>query len=483
MELNQMTISELSDGLAKKKWTSRQLTEACLNRIETQKEINAFNTVCKEQALKQADETDARIGRGEKLSPIAGIPVAVKDNIATDGIRTTCSSKMLENFIPPYDAYVVKKLKENGAVIIGKTNMDEFAMGSSNETSYFGGVLNPVDKTRVPGGSSGGSAAAVADSEAIASLGSDTGGSIRQPASLCGVVGLKPTYGSVSRYGLIAFASSLDQIGTFTRSVRDAALMLNVITGHDPMDSTSADAGQKDYTANIERGVKGMKIGVAKEFFLQGLCDEVESTVKGALKTLEKAGAEIVDISIPYMDEMLSVYYIISSAEAASNLARFDGVKYGFRADKTTDIVDLYTKSRSQGFGDEVKRRIMLGNYVLSSGYYDAYYLKALKVRTLIMRAYRKAFEKCDIIASPTSPCTAFRIGEKCGSPTQMYLSDIYTVSSNIIGSPALSIPCGVDSQKLPVGLQLIGKPFQEEDILTAAQTFEAGGAAQWITK
>lgn len=482
MEINTMNIREMSELLAKKQVSSTELTKTCLKKIEAD-QINSFNTVCTELALKKAGEVDKRLAKGEKLSPLAGIPVAVKDNMCTEGIRTTCSSKMLENYIPPYDATVVKNLKEHDAVIIGKVNMDEFAMGSSNETSYFGNVLNPVDKARVPGGSSGGSAASVAASEAFASLGSDTGGSIRQPASLCGIVGLKPTYGLVSRYGLIAFASSLDQIGPFTRSVYDSALMLNVLAGHDAKDSTSVDMPKIDYTKSINGSVKGVKIGVDQSFFMEGLDQESEKSIKDAIKAYETAGAEIVDITVPYMHEMLSVYYIISSAEAASNLARFDGVKYGYRAEKFSDIVDLYVKSRTEGFGDEVKRRIMLGNYVLSSGYYDAYYLKALKVRTLVTESYNKAFERCDVIASPSSPCTAFKFGEKSGNPLQMYLSDYYTVSSNIVGCPAISVPCGKDKNGLPIGLQLIAKPFNEGAIFNVADYLENNGGAKWITR
>jgi aspartyl-tRNA(Asn)/glutamyl-tRNA(Gln) amidotransferase subunit A len=394
---------------------------------------------------------------------------------------TTCSSKILKGYVPPYNATVIEKLNEAGAVILGKTNMDEFAMGSSNETSCNGNVLNPRDKTRVPGGSSGGSAASVAGDLAFGALGSDTGGSIRQPAALCGIVGLKPTYGVVSRYGLIAFGSSLDQIGPMTKTVEDAAILLNAICGYDRKDSTSQNIDYPDYTKALKGGVKGLKIGVPKEYFGDGLDKNVKDPVKDAIKTFEKGGAEIVDVSLPCTDVGLSVYYIIACAEAASNLARFDGIKYGYRADNYDDLIDLYVKTRSEGFGAEVKRRIMLGNYVLSSGYYDAYYKKALKVRTLIKKDFAEAFEKCDLILGPTSPCTAFKFGEKNEDPLCMYMSDVYTVNINIAGIPAISIPCGKAGTDMPVGLQLSAKPFDESKIFRAAQYFEESEGV-WTT-
>lgn len=476
MKLNEYSLLEISKKLNDGEVTSEELTKACLSQIDATSNLNALNTVCSEMALEKAKEVDKKRASGEKLSTLAGVPIVIKDNIVTKGIRTTCSSKMLENFVPPYNATVVDKLSDLDAVIVGKANMDEFAMGSSNETSYFGKVLNPVDTTCVPGGSSGGSACTVASKQVFASLGSDTGGSIRQPASLCGIVGLKPTYGLVSRYGLIAFASSLDQIGPFTRTVKDSAVMLNAISGHDEKDSTSVDIKKTDYLSCIKGDIKGLRIGICKDLFIDGLNSEIKEKINNAIDFYKNNGAEIVDIKLPYINEMLSVYYIISSAEAASNLARFDGVKYGYRAKKFSDIVDLYIKSRTEGFGSEVKRRIMLGNYVLSSGYYDAYYLKALKVKTLVKQAYDKAFESCDVILSPTSPCTAFKIGEKVDDPVTMYLSDVYTVSSNITGNPAISIPCGFDSKGLPIGMQLIGKPFSEGTLFNVADFFESKG-------
>jgi aspartyl-tRNA(Asn)/glutamyl-tRNA(Gln) amidotransferase subunit A len=408
-----------------------------------------------------------------RTGKLAGIPVTIKDNICVKGEDTTCGSRILKGFKPPYDATVIRKLKEAGAVLMGKANMDEFAFGSSCETSCYGATRNPWDLERIPGGSSGGSAAAVASDETIMALGSDTGGSIRQPAALCGVVGLKPTYGRVSRYGLIAFASSLDQIGPITKDVTDSALLLSVIAGYDEMDSTSVDIPVPDYTKSLVKNVKGLRIGVPKEYFVEGLDKEVEASVKKAIALYKDLGASIVDISLPHTEYAVSTYYIIGPAEASSNLARFDGVQYGFRAEGAKDLIDMYTKTRSQGFGDEAKRRILLGTYCLSSGYYDAYYLKAQKVRTKIKEDFENAFKVCDCIVTPTSPTAAFKIGEKADDPLGMYLSDIYTIPANLAGLPGISIPCGFTSGGLPVGLQLIAKPFDEEMIFRTAFTFE----------
>lgn len=481
MELYEYSLSEISAKLKNKEISSVETTKCCLDRIK-KSNLNAFNYIAEEQALANAQKADEILAKGENLSPLTGVPIAVKDNICTEDMPTTCSSKILEGYRPPYSASVVKKLKNAGAVILGKTNMDEFAMGSSNETSYFGCALNPHDNERVPGGSSGGSAASVGGNLAYAALGSDTGGSIRQPAALCGVVGLKPTYGTVSRYGLIAFGSSLDQIGPMTRTVKDSAIMLNALSGYDSMDSTSQNITYPDYTNALKGDVKGLKIGVPKEYFGEGITDEVKEPVLKAIKAFEKGGAEIVEISLPCTDVGLSVYYIIACAEACSNLARFDGIKYGYRTKSFDDLIDLYTKTRTEGFGAEVKRRIMLGNYVLSSGYYDAYYNKALKVRTLIKQDFQQAFEKCDIIAGPTSPCTAFKLGEKSEDPLCMYLSDVYTVNVNIAGIPAISVPCGKDNNNMPVGLQLTGKAFDECSILNAAHYYETAEGT-WNTK
>jgi aspartyl-tRNA(Asn)/glutamyl-tRNA(Gln) amidotransferase subunit A len=474
MKLCELTAHELKDMLRKGETSSREITESVLDRIqEVEEKVKAYVTIDREGALKQADEIDEKLKQGEQLPPLAGIPIALKDNMCTKGLKTTCSSKILENFVPPYDATVVAKLKENGAVIIGKTNMDEFAMGSSTENSAFFNTANPWDLTTVPGGSSGGSAAAVAADEAVMALGSDTGGSIRQPAALCGVVGLKPTYGFVSRYGLIAFASSLDQIGPITRDVTDCALLMNVICGHDPRDSTSADVKVPDFTRFLRNDVKGLRIGIPKEYFPEGINPEVEKAVINAGKLLEELGAEIIEISLPHTDYALADYYIIAPAEASSNLARYDGIQYGYRSQDYDDLIDLYKKTRSEGFGPEVKRRIMLGTYALSSGYYDAYYLKALKVRTLVKQDFDRAFEKVDCIISPTSPTPAFKMGEKVDDPLAMYLSDVFTLPVNMAGIAGISIPCGFSKEGLPIGLQVIGKPFDEGTIIQVAYTFE----------
>jgi len=451
-----------------------ELTKAQLDRIEkVDQKVESYITVCHDEALKKAEEIQKKIDSGEINSPLAGIPMAIKDNICTKGVTTTCASRMLYNFVPPYNATVVEKLNSQGAVLVGKVNLDEFAMGGSTENSYFKKTKNPWDLERVPGGSSGGSAAAVAAGEAVFALGSDTGGSIRQPASFCGVVGMKPTYGRVSRFGLVAFASSLDQIGPLTKDVTDCALVLNAITGHDPMDSTSADIEFPDYTKSLINDVKGMKIGIPEEYIGEGLNPEVKNAVMNAVKVFEQLGAQCETFSLPVTEYAIPAYYLISSAEASSNLARYDGIKYGFRAEKYTDLLDLYKQTRSEGFGTEVKRRIMLGTYALSSGYYDAYYKKAQQVRTLIKNGFDKAFEKYDVIIGPTAPTTAYKIGEKVNNPLEMYLGDIYTVSVNIAGLPGMVIPCGMDSKGLPVGLQLIAKAFDEATLLRAAYTFE----------
>lgn len=474
MDLHKLTVHELSEMLKNKKISSVELTKMFLDRIDAvDGKVDSYLTVCKEDAIKRAKIVQDKIDKGQATSRLAGIPMAIKDNICTEGIKTTCASKMLYNFIPPYDATVSKKLYDQDTVLLGKLNMDEFAMGSSTENSHFKKTKNPWDLERVPGGSSGGSAAAVASSQAGFTLGSDTGGSIRQPASFCGVVGLKPTYGAVSRYGLVAFASSLDQIGSITKDVTDAAYVMNAIVGHDPMDSTSANVSYPDYTSFLRNDIKGLKIGVPKEYMSTGIHPDVKKSAEEAIKVLEKLGAEVEEFSLSITEYAIPAYYIIASAEASSNLARYDGIKYGFRSEKFTDLLDLYKKTRSEGFGFEVKRRIMLGTYALSSGYYDAYYKKALQVRTLIKNQFDDAFKKYDLIIGPTTPNTAFKFGEKSENPLEMYLEDIYTVSVNIAGLPGISIPCGLDSDNLPIGLQIIGKPFDEGTLLRAAYTFE----------
>ena len=474
VELNTLTIHEIKDLLAKKEVKAEEVASACFSRVENvDNKVDSFLTLNKENAINTAREIQKKLDNGENAGTLAGIPAALKDNMCTTGIKTTCASKILENFIPPYDATVVKKLKAEGTILMGKLNMDEFAMGGSTENSYFKKTRNPWDLERVPGGSSGGSAAAVAADEVIFALGSDTGGSIRQPASFCGVVGLKPTYGAVSRYGLVAFASSLDQIGPLTKDVEDCAIVLNAISGYDKMDSTSADIKYPDYTKSLVNDVKGLKIGIPKEFVGEGLNSEVKDAVLASAKKLESLGAVIEEFSMPINEYAIPAYYMIACAEASSNLARFDGIKYGFRAENYTDLVDLYRQSRSEGFGDEVKRRIMLGTYALSSGYYDAYYNKALKVRTLIKDEFDNAFTKYDCILGPTAPTTAYKIGEKSENPLEMYLGDIYTVSVNIAGLPGLVVPCGFDGKGLPIGMQLIGKPFGEGTLLQVGYTFE----------
>jgi len=473
MKLYQMTAHQLHQLLLRKEVTSREITESVLRRVEeVEGRIHAYITLTPEMALEQSAAADLRIQKGE-AGPMTGIPLAIKDVICTQGVRTTCGSHILENFIPPYDATVTQKLKAAGAVFIGKANMDEFAMGSSTENSSFGPTRNPWDLDRIPGGSSGGSAAAVAADECIVSLGSDTGGSIRQPAACCGIVGMKPTYGRVSRYGLVAFASSLDQIGPFGKDVRDTALLLNAISGHEPRDSTSVDLPVPDYTQALVEDVRGMVLGVPRETFGQGVDPEVAGSVREAIEVLKRLGAKTVDVSLPHSDYALAVYYIIAPCEASSNLARYDGVKYGFRARGTEDLLDMYQETRWQGFGAEVKRRIMLGTYALSAGYYDAYYLKASRVRTLIRKDFEEAFQKCDALILPTAPTPAFRVGEKVDDPLQMYLSDIFTIPCNLAGLPGLSLPCGFTGKGLPVGLQILGNFFQEEKILRVAWAYE----------
>jgi len=473
MELFDLTIHQMRAGLAAKRFSSVEATRAMLERIQaTEPAINAFITVTPEQALADAEAADRRIAAGDAL-PLTGIPLAVKDIFLTEGVRTTCGSRILAEFIPPYSATSWERLRSQGAVLLGKLNQDEFAMGSSNESSAYGTTRNPWDTNRIPGGSSGGSAAAIAARQATATLGTDTGGSIRQPASHCGCVGLKPTYGRVSRYGVIAYASSLDQVGPMTRDVADCALLLGAVAGLDPKDSTSVDIPVPDYGAALGNGVKGLKIGLPKEYFIHGLAPEVQSAMDAAIATYRSLGAEFVDISLPHTDYAVATYYLIATAEASSNLARYDGVRFGHRSSQADNLIDMMTQSRSEGFGAEVKRRIMIGTYALSSGYYDAYYVKAQKVRTLIMRDFTRAFELVDLILTPVAPTPAFAIGEKVNDPLQMYLSDIFTIPVNLAGTCAMSLPAGFSPDGLPIGLQLIGKPFGEASILSAAHAFE----------
>ena len=474
MKLYEQPAHVLHDMLVKKEITALQLTEAVLARIdEVEGDVKAYLTITRDEAIAQAKAVDEKIAKGEDISFLEGIPGAIKDNICTKGVKTTCASQILKNFVPPYNATVMEKLNAENPVILGKVNLDEFAMGGSTENSSFGVTHNPWNLDCVPGGSSGGSAAAVAAGTAIWALGSDTGGSIRQPASFCGVVGMKPTYGRVSRYGLVAYASSLDQIGPLTKDVTDCAHILNIIAGRDEMDSTSVDAAVPDYTKALVKDVKGLKIGLPKEYFVKGMDPEVEGAVKAAVKELEAQGAEVVEISLPHTDYAISTYYLIAPAEAATNLARYDGVSYGERAEDAVDLVDMMTKTRSQYFGEEVKRRIMIGNYALSAGYYDAYYLKALKVRRLVKEDYDKAFEKVDVIICPTAPSVAYKIGEHISNPLEMYLQDACTVPLNLAGLPGISLPCGYSSSKMPIGMQIIGKALDEETLLRVAYTYE----------
>jgi aspartyl-tRNA(Asn)/glutamyl-tRNA(Gln) amidotransferase subunit A len=474
--LNQHTITELTALLERRKVSAREVMQACLDRIErVDGRIHAFISIDIADALAQADAADKALAAGaaHRGQPLLGIPIGVKDVLAVRNQPLNCGSRILGGFISPYSATAIENLQRAGAVVFGRLNMDEFAMGSSTENSAFGPTHNPWDTTRIPGGSSGGSAAAVAADECIAALGSDTGGSIRQPAALCGCVGLKPTYGRVSRFGLVAFASSLDQIGPFAREVRDAALMLRAISGQDPRDSTSVPQPVPDYAAALDGRIKGVKLGLAKEYMVGGLDPEVSTAVHDAVRQFEKLGAEIVEISLPHTDFAVATYYIVATAEASSNLARFDGIRYGLRVEGR-DVIDLYCKSRGAGFGAEVKRRIILGASVLSSGYHDAYYLRAQKVRTLIRRDFLEAFQKVDAIVTPTSPTAAFKLGEKADDPLQMYLSDIFTISCNLAGICGLSLPCGFTADpKLPIGLQLLGKPFGEEMLLQLAHAYE----------
>ncbi len=474
MDITELTVHELQEKLKNKEITVTEITKAYTDRInEKEKDVQAFVTTLTDEAIEKSKEIQEKIEKGEITGELAGIPIGIKDNLCTKGIKTTCSSRMLENFISPYDATVIEKINNENMIDLGKLNMDEFAMGGSTETSYFKKTRNPWNLDKVPGGSSGGSAAAVASNMVPWALGSDTGGSIRQPSSFCGVVGLKPTYGLVSRYGLVAFASSLDQIGPITKDVTDSAILLNLIAGHDEKDTTSVDIPKKDYVKALTGDVKGLKIAVPKEFFGEGINEEVKDSLMKAVETYKKLGAEVEEVSLDIAKYSLATYYIIACAEASSNLGRFDGIRYTYRTPEFKSLKDIYKKSRSEGFGDEVKRRIILGTYVLSSGYYDAYYKKAQQVRTLVTNKFNEVFENYDIILTPTSPTVAFGIGEKSGNPLEMYLADICTVSVNIAGLPGISIPCGVDSQGMPIGMQLIGNKFCEETILNTAYTFE----------
>jgi aspartyl-tRNA(Asn)/glutamyl-tRNA(Gln) amidotransferase subunit A len=473
-DLHSLGIDGVRTALQQRETTAQALAEAHYARIEEEDgQIGAFLTLSRDRCLAQADRIDRAAAEGKPLPPLAGVPVGIKDVMATRGVRTTAGSKILEKFIPPYDCTAVARLEEAGALVLGKLNCDEFAMGSSNENSAFHPVHNPRDLTRVPGGSSGGSAAAVGAGMAVAALGSDTGGSIRQPASFCGVVGLKPTYGRVSRYGLIAFASSLDHIGPLARTVKDAAMVLQVIAGHDPMDSTSADLPVHDYVAELDKPIHGLKLGVAKEYFGEGLDDDVRQAVESAIDKLKRLGCEIVPVSLPHTAYAIPAYYLIAAAEASSNLERYDGVRYSHRSQGAKTLSEMYRRSRDEGFGTEVKRRIMVGTYALSAGYYDAYYLKAQKVRTLLARDFGEAFRQVDAIVTPTSPTAAFKLGEKSADPLAMYLADIYTVTANLAGIPGISIPCGETKEKLPIGLQILGKHFDESTILRVAHAFE----------
>lgn len=474
MDLYSLTLTEVAKKIKNKELTIKEVLDDIYARIDkVEPKVDAYITLTKKLAYDRAEKLQQRLDNGEDIGVLGGVPIAIKDNICTKGVKTTCASRMLENFEPIYDATVIKKLEDAGAIVIGKTNMDEFAMGSSTETSYIKKTKNPWDLSRVPGGSSGGSAAAVSAQMAFASLGSDTGGSIRQPASYCSVVGLKPTYGLISRFGLIAFASSLDQIGPFARTVEDVTLMLNVIAGHDKLDTTSADLEKQDYTKALINNVKGKVVGIPTDFINEGINRDVKRAYDNAIETLKSLGAEIKEIKLEYAKYSLATYYIIATAEASSNLGRYDGIRYGYRAEDFDDLDDLYRKSRTEGFGDEVKRRIMLGTYVLSSGYYDAYYKRAQQVRTLIVENFKKAFESCDVIMIPTAPNTSFKFGAHNASPLEMYLEDIYTVPVNIAGLPGISVPGGFDENGMPIGIQFIAKAFDENTLLQVAYTFE----------
>ena len=473
-DLITLTIDDAQARLAAGSLSSEELTRAVLARIEaTEPALHSFITVTPELALEQARAADARRAAGAARGPLDGIPLAIKDIINTKGVRTTAGSRILETFVSPYDATVARRLFDAGAVCVGKANCDEFAMGSSNENSAYGGARNPWDTARVPGGSSGGSASAVAARQCLGALGTDTGGSIRQPASHCGIVGLKPTYGRVSRYGVIAYASSLDQVGPMARSVRDCAHLLGAIAGHDPLDSTSVPRPVPAYAAQLDGGVRGLRIGLPKEYFVDGMSAEVSDAVRAAVRHLESLGATVEDVSLPHTQYAVAAYYLIATAEASSNLARYDGTRYGVRVDRGQGLLDTYQQTRGAGFGAEVKRRIMLGTYALSAGYYDAFYLKGQKVRTLIRRDFEQVFARCQAIITPTAPTTAFRVGEKITDPLEMYLSDIFTISVNLAGLPGLSLPCGFDAQGLPIGLQIVGQPFDEETVLRTAYAYE----------
>ena len=483
MSIYKLSLYELQKKFSAGEVTAREIVHAYFLRIgQVEPKVKAFVSQMKDSATVEAEALDQRLRSWRKTQPLTGMPLAVKDNLCTEGVPTTCSSRMLQNFVPPYDATVIAKLRAQDYILLGKTNLDEFAMGSSTENSAFGPSRNPWNQQCVPGGSSGGSAAAVAADECVAALGSDTGGSIRQPAAFCGVVGLKPTYGRVSRYGLVAFASSLDQIGPITKDVRDAAFLLGVIAGHDPRDSTSADLPVPDYVkALAKKDLRKLRIGVPREFFIEGLDPEVERVVRAAIEELKNLGGEVKEIQLPRTDAAVAVYYVVATAEASSNLARFDGVKFGLRAKETKDLLDLYTRTRQEGFGPEVKRRIMLGTYVLNAGYYEAYYGKAQAVRTLICQDFEEAFKEVDVIVTPATPTPAFRLGEKSEDPLQMYLSDIFTISVNLAGLPAIALPCGFSKAGLPIGMQMIGRAFEEETILRVAHAYEQ--ATQWHTK
>ena len=474
----QWTVANIREALASKKISARELAREFYGRIEKRNaELNVYLTLSSERAFAQAGKIDAAVARGEELPALAGVPIAVKDAISTKGVRTTCGSKILENYVPPYDATAVEQLENAGAMVLGKTNCDEFAMGSSNENSAYGPVRNPVAPDRVPGGSSGGSGAAVAAGLAVAALGTDTGGSIRQPASYCGVAGLMPTYGRVSRYGLVAFASSLDKIGPFTANIADAAAVMNVIAGRDRNDSTSANVPVEDYSVAMRESVKGVRIGVPQDYFGAGLDSEVKEKVEAAIASLERIGCTRIPLQMPHTDYAIAAYYIIATAEASSNLARYDGVRYGLRVPGST-LIEMYRKTRERGFGAEVKRRIMLGTYALSAGYYDAYYLRAQKVRALIARDFSDAFQKVDVIVTPTAPTPAFRLGEKVSDPLEMYLADIYTVTGSLAGVPGISVPCGLTKAGLPVGLQIFGPHFREGRVMQVAGAFEKASAS-----
>lgn len=480
-DLSQQTIHELAPQLKSKKISSVELTKSVLERIEKiDPKIDTFLTICPDLALKQAEAVDDQISKGNYKGPLMGIPLAPKDIYLTEGIPTTCASKILTGYSPPYNSTVIQKCLDAQGIIVGKVNLDEFAMGSSNENSRIKKTKNPWDVSRVPGGSSGGSATAVAADLCIASLGTDTGGSIRQPAAFCGIVGLKPTYGRVSRYGVIAFASSLDQMGPMTKDVEDCAILMNVIAGHDPKDSTSIDQAVPDYTSFLNQSIKGMKIGIPKEYFVEGMDKEVEAAVHKAIDQLKSLGAEIIEVSLPNTEYATATYYIIAPAEASSNLARYDGVRFGFR-EKAANLSEMYEKTKTEGFGREVKRRIMLGTYVLSAGYYDAYYRKAQKARTVIRNDFVEAFKKVDVLVAPVTPSTAFKIGEKIDDPLQMYLSDICTIPVNLASLPGLSLPCGFDSKNLPIGMQVIGKAFDEGNLFKVAHAYEQ--ATEWHQK